>query len=1529
MTTEAKMLEHLRWLTTELHDARRRLRQAGREPIAIIGLSCRYPGGADTPEALWDVFASGRDAIGEFPADRGWPTADLFDPDPDRAGKTYVRGGGFLADAAGFDAALFGMSPREALATDPQQRLLLETAWEAFERAGIAPDSLKGTKTGVFAGVMYHDYAARLPEIPEGLEGYIGNGSAGSVASGRVAYTFGLEGPAITVDTACSSSLVALHLAAQSLRRGECDLALAGGVTVMFTPQVFVQFSRQRGLAADGRCKSFADAADGTGWGEGVGMLLLERLSDARRNGRRILAVIRGSAVNQDGASSGLTAPNGPSQERVIRAALQDAGLSPADVDAVEAHGTGTRLGDPIEAQALIRVYGQDREEPLWLGSAKSNLGHTQAAAGVAGVIKMVLALRHETLPATLHVDTPSRQVDWTAGNVELLTEARPWPRDGRPRRAGVSSFGVSGTNAHVILEEAPPVPEGTPQAAQGVPAPLLLSGGTAQALRDQAANLAAALTAGTSLAAAAHALATTRARLSHRAVVLTDPLPGEDAVARATAALEALSAGEDHPDVRVGKVHASAADVVWVFPGQGSQWAGMGLRLAEESPVFAARLRECAEALRPHVDWDLHEVLGDPAALDRVDVVQPALWAVMVSLAGLWESCGVTPAAVIGHSQGEIAAATVAGALTLADGAAIAALRSRLIRHHLAGNGAMASIALPYQQAAELITSHRDLHIAARNSPHQTVVSGDPASLDRLLQVCADRGIRARRIPVDYASHSPHVDAIATELLTALDGIRPRPARIPLFSTLTGTWAEGETLDARYWLDNLRNPVLLAPAVRTLTADGFGVFTEISPHPTLTPALTDCAPEGLVAGTLHKEAPGLRRFREQAAHLYAHGVPVAWDIPDAGTPCDLPTYPFQRRRYWLNPPTVADVAAAGLAAAGHPLLSAIVEPADDGGLVLTGRLSVRDQPWLADHAVLGTVVLPGTAFLELALFAGDHAGAPTVAELTLERPLALPADTPVRLQLGVSPPDEDGGRELTVHSRPDDAPVGAPWTRHAIGRLVPAEPEAEAEPDLSVWPPPGAEEIDVAGLYDTLEAGGYRYGPAFRALRAAWHGDGHTYAEVALDAAPDARHLIHPALLDAALHAIALGGDPAEGVHLPFAWSGVALHATSATTARVRITRTGPRSVRVAMADGAGLPVLTADELTIRPVTAQSLAVPSLAVLGLAVPGADDALHRIAWTPLAAPPRVPDLAVLAPDSLGLAPMLGVPVVDGPAAVPPGTTVLAAPWSPGDTMSGDRMPAAVRAATADALTLLQQWAAGDRTLVVVTRRAVPVAAGEAVDPVAAAVAGLVRAAQSEHPDRFLLADLDGSAASVAALPAAVASGEPQTAVRDGQVYAPALAPAAAPGTLTAPDGPWSLDLLTGDTFDDLRLVPCPEVTGPLAYGQVRVAVRAAGLNFRDVLLALGMVGASAAGGEGAGVVTEVGPGVSGVKPGDRVMGLFEGSYGGPVAVVDHRLIAPIPDGWSYVQAASVPVAFLTAYYALLDIARARPGESVL
>ena len=938
---ESKLRDYLKLTTAELRTVRRRLREVeegASEPIAIVGMACRFPGGVRSPEDLWDVVESGRDVVTSFPADRGWDLEGVFDPSGSREGTTYCNQGGFLEDVALFDAGFFGISPREATSMDPQQRLFLETCWESLERARIVPESLRGSRTGVYLGATDHDYGSDVRPAPEKLRGNLMIGRSGAVTAGRVSYTLGLEGPALTIDTMCSSSLVALHTAVAALRRGDCDLALTGGTTVMSTPEGFIEFSAQGALSPDGRCRSFGADANGTGWCEGIGTVVLEKLGDARRNGHPVLALVLGGAVNQDGASNGLTAPNGEAQRQVIKQALRDSRVTADEVDLVEAHGTGTTLGDPIEAHALLSTYGQGRQEdgqPLWLGSLKSNLSHSAAAAGIGGVIKTVMALRNRTMPRTLNASPPSPAIDWSTGRVELLHENREWTVHGHPRRAGVSAFGASGTNAHVVLEEAPAAEvdgeEGAPTAVEEEPStpavlgrnpslPLVLSARTEGSLRGQAKRLAEAMKRRPDLSPAdvAWSLVTTRTPFELRSVVV-----GADR-AELVEALEALARGDEQEGAVHGRAAAVTAGPVFVFPGQGAQWPGMAGRLAEESPVFAAELRECARALRPWVDWPVHEVLFDRDGhaggvdVDRVDVIQPALFAVMVSLARTWEACGVAPASVVGHSQGEIAAACVAGVLSLEDAARVVALRSKRIRT-ITGDGGMLSVALPRARAEELLSSWSGLSVAAVNGTGSVVVSGNADSLDELAAEIEGRGVRTRRVPVDYASHSHHVERIKEGILSDLSGLSPRPARVPLHSTVTGRPVGDDVMDADYWYRNLRGTVELDAAVRGLVEAGHSTFVEVSPHTVLLPGITetleDEAPSGkfLTVGSLRKEDGGADRFLTSLGSLYAHGESVDWErvlAGSGGTAVDLPTYAFQRQRHWLEAEDTGEAAA-------------------------------------------------------------------------------------------------------------------------------------------------------------------------------------------------------------------------------------------------------------------------------------------------------------------------------------------------------------------------------------------------------------------------------------------------------------------------------------------------------------------------------------------------------------------------------------------------------------------------------------------
>jgi acyl transferase domain-containing protein/acyl-CoA synthetase (AMP-forming)/AMP-acid ligase II/acyl carrier protein len=1343
------------------------------DPVVIVSMACRYPGDVNSPEDLWRLVSAGRDAISGFPTDRGWDLTALYDPDPDRVGTSYTRSGGFLHRAAEFDAGLFGISPREALAMDPQQRLLLETSWEMWERAGMAPATLRDTDTGVFVGVMHGDYSSRLTRHE--LEAHLALGSTGSVASGRISYVYGLRGPSVTVDTACSSSLVALHWAAQALRSGECSLALAGGVTVMATPKPFTAFSRQRGLAPDGRCKSFSASADGTAWGEGVGLMLLERLSDARRHGHPVLAVLRGSAVNSDGASNGLTAPNGQAQQRLITRALADAGLRPGDVDVVEAHGTGTTLGDPVEARALLATYGQERpadRPPLWLGSVKSNLGHTQAAAGVAGVIKVVQAMRHGELPRTLHARTPTPHVDWSSGRVELLTEARPWPAtDSRPRRAGVSAFGIGGTNAHVILEE-PPEPDVGGPAVRAIAAPWLLSGADAGALRDQARRLADHLEdrPGLSAADVGFSLAVSRSALPHRAMV-----PAGDR-ARMTAALDALAAGGDGVDT-VRAVADPGLRTAFLFTGQGAQRERMGAGSRTAFPVFAGAFDEVCRELDKHLERPLDLVLsaepGSPEAalLDRTDFTQAGLFAFEVALFRLLESWGVRADFLAGHSVGELAAAHVAGVLDLPDAAQLVASRGRLMQSLPVG-GAMAALhATEDEVRAALQDAGEGVSIASVNGPRSVVISGVRESVLAVAAGFDRRGRRTVFLRVGHAFHSPLMEPMLDDFRRVAQGLTFRPPRIPLVSAVTGRPAEaGELCSPEYWVRHVRLPVRFADAVRSLGDSGVSAFLEVGPGAGLTTAAEDClSGDALFAAAARGGEPEPESLLSAVARLQVRGARVDWTAVFAGTgarPVDLPTYAFQRRRYWLDAPRTPGATAS---AHGHPLLGPGFAVPGTDRTVFSGLLSSTAQPWLADHVVAGRAVAPATVLVEAAVRAGGEVGCGALDELVVLTPLAISTAADTRLHIVVGAADGSGRRPLDVYARPDEPDAeDTSWTRHATGLVGPAP--ARTPPRDTVWPPRGAIEIDLTDGYDRLADAGLAYGPAFRCVRALWRRGDEVFATVRLseeESAVTGRFGMHPALLDAALHAPLLNGcaPGSDAVRVPFSWNGFRLYATGVTEVRVRVTPGGADTVAVALDDPTGRPVARVDSLTTRelPTAAGDLA--------------GRALFRPEWTAVAGEHSA-DTArwIVLEDELDLR---GSVSGLADSAVPEPDTVVVTAVGP----STDPGPlTAVHLLTDRVLRTLQDWQDDPRTagsrLVVVTRDAT----SPEPDTAGAAVWGLVRAAQSELPGRIVLVDVDGRPESLGQLPAAVATGEPQLSIRSGQLTVPRLTAAVGAGS---------------------------------------------------------------------------------------------------------------------------------------------------
>ena len=1537
----------------EIVTARRRA--AYDEDIAIVSMACRLPGGVTTPEEYWDLLERGGDGIIDVPKDR-WDADALYDADPEARGKSYCRSGGFVTPVDLFDPAFFGVSPREARALDPLQRMMLETCWEAFERAGFTMDRLRGSQTGAFIGVgrssAYHEYGVTVAGGLADLDGYVGPGSAGGTMSGRVSYVFGLEGPTLTLDTACSSSLVTTHLACTALRQGECDLAVSGGVSLMLSPELHVEFSRLRGMSPDGRCRSFSSDTEGTGWSEGSAAVVLKRLSDAQRDGDPILAVLRGTAVNHDGHSASLTTPSGPAQKRVIRAALGVSGLQPRDIDYLEAHGTGTKLGDPIEGTALAEVFdgSHSDEEPLWVGSAKSNLGHTQAAAGLAGVLKVVLAMQHDMLPRTLHVTEPTPSVDWENAKMALVREERPWLPKSRPRRAGVSSFGIGGTNAHVIVEEPPKrVADDRPSAPLPPTVPFLVSGNTDTALRQQAETLHRhmGMNIQDRLGDVARSLATTRSHFRRRLVLMV-----KDKAELLDKLASFARTGESPAGAVRTSDHAEEPRVALLFTGQGSQLPGMGKDVAEVYPVFREALEEIAaqftELEKPLLDVMWADPDSDDAALlHRTDFTQPALFALEVALWRLWQSWGVQPELVFGHSIGELAAAHVAGIFDLPDACRLVAARGRLMQA-LPGGGAMTSVEAAGDEvdaAIESLGLGGKVDIAGLNTPAQTVVSGDTDAVERVAAHFAALDRKTKPLTVSHAFHSHHMDGMLAAFQAVAETVEFNPPTLAVVSSLTGEPAKpGELERPDYWIRQARRAVRFSDGIDTLHKRGVDTFLELGPQPVLSGMGAGCLADETSVSWVPSLIPGkdgASVVQRSLAELHAREVPIDWNgyfEPFGGERVALPTYAFQRERYWFEPPPSREI-GAGLNDTNHVLLGGGVRIAGTDMSVFTTVVAADEPSWVQEHQVMGTVLMPGTAFFEAMRAAGaaSEPGEWDVADVVLMAPLVLSAGVPVRLQVTVAPA-ADGARRVEVYSSPEGED-GA-WQLHAEGTIVPADTDTGAAVAL---PPRGAKRLDASALYSDLTALGYGYGPTFQGIQEAWHVDEEVWARVALPESAELsaiRYGLHPALLDSAMHSLLLTQrlkkKTGDDLFVPFEVERLSLREQGLSEIWVHVAD-------FELGDGefwASLDIYNADGENVgRLHRLHARRVDRAVMRRLAAAGVDRFQFDVGWRPvdtddvelggswgLLCPAGDVAWARQVKTTLSRAGIQVIKVVDlEDAEELDGLLCL---WdSDADVLSQ------AHEFTATALAQLQAAAETGFAppLVWVTRQAVGTSADDEVTGLGAGpLWGLMRTARNEHPELPLrLIDLGEDEADRGVLaPALMLGAEPECALRHGQVLVPQLRRVGATGDLQLPaEGTWQLEIAAKGRLDEplaIRTVPGKAV----AAGEIRAEVKATGVNFLDVLNALGMVEIPAFGLEFAGVVTEVGTGVKDLEVGDPVLGLAPGSFASEV-VTDARRVVRMPESLTFEEAATIPMTFLTAWYGLHELGAMRPGERVL
>ena len=1533
------------------------------EPIAIIGMSCRLPGDVNSPDELWDFLERGGDGIIDVPEER-WDAHSLYDPDPDARGKSYCRHGGFVTPIDLFDASFFGISPREARALDPAQRLMLETSWEAFERAGYSMDELRGSQTGVFIGIGkgYHEYGLATAGGLSDLDGYYGTGAAGSTMSGRVSYCFGLEGPSMTIDTACSASLVATHLAANALREGECELALASGVTLMLSPDLHIEFSRLRGMSSDGRCKSFSSTSDGTGWSEGSAVAVLKRLSDAERDGDPIHAIIRGTAVNHAGHSASLTTPSGPAQQRVIRQALANSDLEPRDIDYLEAHGTGTKLGDPIEATSLASVFGGQRkgDDPLWVGSIKSNLGHTQAAAGLAGVFKVVLALENDKLPKTLHVEEPTPSIDWQGEKMSLVLEEQPWQPKSEPRRAGISSFGIGGTNAHVVVEE-PPAQSEKQDKPDTAPLPevlpFLVSGSAEGALRAQAENLHLHLGMNIqdSFGDIAASLAKTRSHFRKRMVFMAK---------NKSHLLDGLAAFARTGETPAGAIRTSSdsgedPQLAMMFTGQGSQLVGMGQSLYETYPVFREALDEITSKF-DQLEKPLLDVIfakkGSKAAklLDRTDFTQPALFAIEVALYRLWNSWGVTPQFLLGHSIGEISAAHVAGVFDLEDACRLVAARGRLMEA-LPEGGGMASVQATEEEVLAAIeaTSLQDsLDIAGLNAPEQTVVSGLEASVDAIVAHFAEEGRKATKLVVSHAFHSYLLDDMLEEYRQVAASISLKAPQMALVSTVTGDMATADEMtDPEYWVQQARRAVRFNDSMQTLKAIGADLYLELGPQPILSgmgAACFDGDPSITWVPSLNKEQQDHDLILKSLSQLHVSGLNLDWDgyfEPFGTGRVELPTYAFQREHFWIEESSDREI-GAGLVDTQHLLLGGSTQIAGTDMHIFSTVVSADEPIWVQEHKVMDAVLMPGTAFIEAMRVAGNKVDDDSwdVADVIILAPMILAEKQNIKQQVIVGARDGDT-RPVQIYSAPEGSDDLQEWQLHAECKLVLT---AGIPDEKTALPPAGAEKMDVASLYSDLDDLGYGYGPTFQGIIEGYHVGTEVWAKVTLPESAEGsaiRYGLHPALLDAAMHSLLLTqrlrAEESDDVFVPFEAGRltVAKEGLSQLWVRVASFELGEgefwASLDLFDMDGSKvghmerLHARRIDRAALRKMTAAgtsryqfSLEWQKLDVDGLAPQGTWGILNcgEVDWSEDVRTALEQD-GLMALDILGLD---EAQFLDG----------LICLWD-GEEGSLEEGNAIARIHEISHRALEQLHAVTEfgiaTPIIWMTRNAVGTSNDDPVKGIdAAALWGLARVARNEYLDLNIRSiDLGPDDEDLALLSGAVMLGdEPEIAVRRGQLLIPQINKARENDLLVVPsDGLWHLEIATKGRLD-VPLSIKQDVEKPLNGHEIRIEVKATGVNFLDVLNALGMVEIPAFGLECAGVVTDIGPDVKNVTVGEEVMGLAQGSFASHV-IADARSVTQKPENLSFEEAATIPMTFLTAWYGLHVLGNMQPGERVL